>query len=280
MSLVIRDTFEPKYQISYQVLGQENTRSVDVYATPAEIEQLANDGFLVREQLFTPESLERLRNAIDALTEQELAGRDVSQSRRFGGLFIRHLMDKHQTFLDFLHFQPLLSIARAVLGPLVQIRGLSARIAFPGQANQETHWHIHQRVIPKPLPPFFSYPHAVDCLIYLDDLTDEIGPLAVLPASHTWTTQSVPADSYDDRPDQVVLRVPAGSVVILHSNLWHRAMPTLRSTGHRRLLLLTYVPTWMRQAPYGVKPEQGLTHQLLENADDETRELLGLGGYT
>jgi ectoine hydroxylase-related dioxygenase (phytanoyl-CoA dioxygenase family) len=77
-----------------------------------------------------------------------------------------------------------------------------------------------------------------------------------------------------------VLRVPAGSVVILHSNLWHRAMPTIRSTGKRRLLLLTYVPTWMRQAPYGVKPEHGLTDRLLENADDETRELLGLGGYT
>jgi hypothetical protein len=57
-------------------------------------------------------------------------------------------------------------------------------------------------------------------------------------------------------------------------------LPTIRSTGKRRLLILTYVPTWMRQAPYGVKPESGLTERLLANGDPETKELLGVGGYT
>jgi ectoine hydroxylase-related dioxygenase (phytanoyl-CoA dioxygenase family) len=283
VSLQVNPTFKPEYEIDYDILTQylpERARKVEVYATPEEVNHLATQGFLVRERLFTGESLEHLRTAIDELTEQEIQGKDVAASRRFGGLFLRHLMDKHECFLDFLKFQPLLSIARAVLGPLVQIRGLSARIAFPGQPNQETQWHIHQQVVPKPLPPFFSYPHGLDCLIYLDDLTDEIGPLAVLPGSHLWVSEFIEPDDFADRSHQSVLRVPAGSCVIIHSNVWHRALPTIRSTGKRRLLILTYVPTWMRQAPYGVKPESGLTERLLANGDPETKELLGVGGYT
>jgi hypothetical protein len=72
----------------------------------------------------------------------------------------------------------------------------------------------------------------------------------------------------------------SNSCVIIHSNLWHRALPTRSTGGKRRLLLFTYVPTWMRQAPYGVKPQHGLTEELLIDADEETCELLGLGGYT
>ena len=36
----------------------------------------------------------------------------------------------------------------------------------------------------------------------------------------------------------------------------------------------------MKRSPYGVKPENGLADRLLEDGDDETRELLGVGGYT
>jgi hypothetical protein len=35
----------------------------------------------------------------------------------------------------------------------------------------------------------------------------------------------------------------------------------------------------MRRSPFGEKPEKGLTDELLETADKETRELLGIGGY-
>ena len=46
------------------------------------------------------------------------------------------------------------------------------------------------------------------------------------------------------------------------------------------MLILSYQPTWFRGSPYGVQPEDGLTKKLLENADEETKMLLGVGGYT
>src|SRR5205807_7621109 len=139
-----------------------------VHATREEIQRLAGEGYLVRERLFDDETLQRFRSALDEVAAAERGDQNVSRSPRFGGLFMRHLLEKHPVFLELLNFPPLLSIARAVLGPQVQVRGLSARISYPDQPNQETHWHFHQRLIPEPIPAFFVRPQTLDALFYLD----------------------------------------------------------------------------------------------------------------
>src|SRR5205823_11954083 len=117
-----------------------------------------------------------------------------------------------------LKFPPTLSVARAVLGPQVQVRGLSARISYPDEPNQETHWHFHQRLIPDPVPPFFVRPQSLDALIYLDDADDANGPLCVVPGSHLRIHEDLSAEGYDEKPGQVTLRVPAGSRVLAHGS--------------------------------------------------------------
>ena len=275
-------TTHPQYTIPYRVLSQylpTRERQVEVHATPQEIQQLVNQGYLVLESLLNAEGLAQLRTALDEIEAMERQDKDVT-SGGFGGLFMRHLPDKHPVFTQMVKFPPTLSIARAVLGPLVQIRGFSARISYPNEPNQEVQWHIHQQVISDPLPPFFVHPHGLDCLIYLDDLNDANGPLCFLPTSHWNTRYHTPNQDREEKPGQVIVRAPAGSCVIIHSNLWHRALPTTPAGTKRRLLIITYTPTWMKQAPHGVKPQNGLTQELLQTGDEEVRELLGLGGYT
>ena len=273
-----------RYTVEYRLRNHDlpdPSRPVEVHASAEEVAGFVRDGYLVREQLFEGRQLDRLRAALDAVVavESRDAGAERGRDRRFGGLFLRHLMDKHPDFLDLLAYQPLLSVARAMLGPQVQVRGLSARVTNPGQPGQETHWHFHQRLIPDPVPPFFSRPQTIDALIYLDDADDRNGPLLVVPGSHQRTDEDLPAGEYGDLPDQVTLRLPAGSVAICHGALWHRAMPNTAEGTVRRLLLLGYGPTWMKQSIYGTRPEDGLTTRLLESADAETRELLGVAGY-
>ena len=275
-----------RHVITYRLRNhdlQDPRRRVEVHATPEEIQRFAEDGYLVRERLFQGEQLGRLRAALDEVVEAEAGGRGPGEgpgaSRRFGGLFLRHLMDKHPAFLDLLRYQPTLSVARAMLGPQVQVRGLSARVSYPEHPSQETHWHFHQRLIPDPLPPFFSRPQTIDALIYLDAADDANGPLCVVPGSHKRVEEDLAADEYGDLPGQVVLRLPPGSCVMCHGALWHRALPNRPDGTIRRLLLLGYGPTWMKQSIYGVHPEDGLTTKLLEGADEETRELLGVAGY-
>jgi hypothetical protein len=84
-----------------------------------------------------------------------------------------------------------------------------------------------------------------------------------------------------DRPGQAILRLPVGSCVLMHGNLWHRALPTQPGGTIRRLLLWTYNPCWMKPTNLGVKPTGGLVAQLLAqpDVDQETKELLGVAGF-
>ena len=277
--------------ISYHVLkdhmGDEPLRrDVAVCATSDELEALDRDGFLIREAAIDGDWLESLRGALDRLTEQEWpAHRPPSDAHtdelpsRSWGIILRHLLDKDAAFHALLAWPPALSVARAMMGPLVRLRGLSARVSFAGAEPQDTPWHQHLRVIPNPLPPWFSRPHAIDCLIYLDDLDNDTGTLSVVPGSHHWLDREPPPLRYQPVPGEETLRLPAGSLAIIHSNLWHRALST--RTGMRRVLILSYTPCWLRESPHGgPAPDDGLTRQLLADGDAETRELLGLEGHT
>ena len=249
-------------------------------ATREELDFLATEGYLVRERLLPPAEIERLRDALGEAVAQDKT-LETGGGKSFGGIFIRHLMDKHPAFLDFLHFAPTLSVARALLGPSVQMRGFTGRICYPNDPNQETEWHFHQRVIPDPIPAWFSAPNTLDILLYLDETNHLNGPLCVVPKSHTWQDAVLPQADFADKPGQVVLSLPAGSCVLAHGNLWHRALPTQPGGTIRRLLLFGYGPAWMKSSSYGQKPPDGPTQRLLDSgeADEETRELLGAAGY-
>jgi ectoine hydroxylase-related dioxygenase (phytanoyl-CoA dioxygenase family) len=284
MTIPFNETSIPgKHALRYRTLDGHRgfpEREVEVLATEDEIARFVREGYLVRENLVPLSAVERLRAAMDETVarDRHLEG---GNGGTFGGTFIRHLMDKHPTFVELLKFQPTLSIARALFGPAVQWRGLTGRVCYPDNPHQETEWHFHQRVIPQPLPPMFARPQTVDILLYLDDIDDKNGPLCVVPGSHHWLDRELQAAEFADMPGQVTLRLPAGSVVLAHGALWHRAMPTQPGGTIRRLLLWSYGPAWQKAAIYGVKPENGLTEQLLANpdVDEETRELLGVAGF-
>lgn len=250
-------------------------RKYEIQATETEVSQLVEDGYLIYESLFSPEQTQRLREALDSVAEQE--GHEARSGKNWGGIFLRHLMEKHPAFLEFFRFEPGLSLARAVLGPQVQVLPMTGRIAYPDTEGQATPWHIHQRVVPSPMPAFFSMPHVLDCLIYLDDVDDASGPLCVVPGSHRRIHEEFPTSPYhEDLPDQVTIRVPAGSCAVIHGNLYHRGLPTTPQGKTRRLLILPYAASWVKLPSFGERPADGLMAPLYENPDQETRELLGI----
>jgi hypothetical protein len=255
-------------------------RTEEVLATPEEIQTLVRDGYLVRERLVPMERVELLRAALDEITPKDDRP-ETKGGRSFGGIFLRHLADRHPAFLEYVNFPPAVSVARALFGTSVQLRGFTARVCFPDDPFQEVEWHFHLRLVPDPLPPLFSRPLALDALLYLDDLDDRNGPFCVLPGSHHWMETDLPTKDWEEKEGQVVLRLPAGSLVLSDANLWHRALPTQPGGTMRRLLLFGYSPAWMKPSIYGKKPADGLTAQLLQdpNLDEEMRELLGVAGY-
>src|SRR5689334_12073211 len=79
----------------------EPIRTIEVEANEAQLQQLQEQGFLVRERLIQGELLKELRAAVDEIAAQRggSEGSAANTSRQFGGLFVRNLLDLHPTFL-------------------------------------------------------------------------------------------------------------------------------------------------------------------------------------
>ncbi|MDX1934043.1 MAG: phytanoyl-CoA dioxygenase family protein [Capsulimonadales bacterium] len=280
--------FRRTFRIRSNRVDRDPPRVIDVLATPEEVARLETDGFLVRPGIVHGEMLAELRQAADELEAETLVRQKPGEGKGFGGLFIRNIVDKHPVFLKWLlRYEPSLSVARALLGPQLQLHASVLRVAYPQLENQDVEWHFHQRVVPdwvedgvsRGEPPWFALPVVMDNLLYLDELTEETGPLVVLPGTHR-VNADLPSGDFSEKPGQVLVTCPAGSIIMSHTGLWHRALAPKPSAPKRRLLIFGYSPVWMKPID---KPSagagRGLTDTLLPTDDEETRELLGLTGY-
>ena len=255
-------------------------RRIEVAASPDELRRLAAEGYLTRPAMFGGEELAALAEGVDAVEAAERAAFGGVSGGSFGGFFARYLEEKHPVFLRHAVGPGFTGVARAMLGPAVRLTQVSLRVTYPGEPGQETAWHTHRRMIPEPTPAWFSTPHTLDVLVYLDETSRVNGPLAVVPGSQGRHRDQPAADDTSELAGQEVLEVPAGSAVFLHSNLWHRGMPTLPEGAKRRLLIFSYAPAWFRDSPNGSRPEDGCAQRLRRSSDTDapTRELLGLEG--
>ncbi len=263
------------YTIPYRVHHNHTPdRPVEVQAAAEQVDTFVRQGYLVFERFFDSAQTQALRDALDSVAREER--QNTRSGKDWGGMYLRHLMEKHEAFLALFRLEPFLSLARATLGPQVRVLPLTGRIALPDEDGQATPWHIHQRVVPTPRPTFFSPPHVLDALIYLDDVTDASGPLCVVPGSHLWEDREFPGGPHDDIENQELVRMPAGSVVLIHGNLWHRALPTTPGGGVRRLLILPYTHAWTQLPSFGERPQNGLMAPLFASSDPVIREMLGI----
>lgn len=276
----MRQSADSKHHVMrYRILDSKRgipEREFTVHASPGEIRHLVEKGYLLRPKLITAPGIKRLRAALsDVLIAEERQGRDPADGC-FGSPYLRHLLDKHEAFLRIFKLKPTLSIARAVLGPQVRFDEITARVTDLSNHSPSTPWHIHLRVVPDPVPPFFSYPHAVECLLYLDDVDKASGSLCVLPGSHRRLSQTFPLDDVTDKPDQEVLSLKAGDCLVMHPNLWHRALPSTRKSGLRRLVIFGYYPSWVGGEERGSpRPHTDVLAGLRRHRDWLVRELAG-----
>ena len=79
----------PSHTISYEIMTNVDSEDKElcftVLATPQEIEQLAGQGYLIREALFRGEQLDQLRAALDEGEAAEVNADNISRHERFGG---------------------------------------------------------------------------------------------------------------------------------------------------------------------------------------------------
>ena len=116
----------------------------------------------------------------------------------------------------------------------------------------------------------------ITCLLFIDEVTLENGPLEVVPGSHKgplythWHngrfTGAVADEVMEEFKDQVVPCVgKAGSVCLMHSSLLHGSAPNL-SDSSRTLYITTYYAEDARELSPNALPST-LTHELVSGVE-------------
>lgn len=277
--MVRRPQSQPSHVINYRILDAKQAlpkRRVTVHASRDEIGQLVEEGYLVRRSLVSQPQIMRFRSAVAEVLAHREKDEPDSLDFCFGSPYLRYLIDKHKEFLSLFKLRSTLSIAQAVLGPQVRFEEVTARVTDLSTQSSSTPWHIHLRVVPEPLPPFFAYPHAIDCLLYLDRVEEDSGSLCVLPGSHRSTSDTYAADDFDTKADEQILTFNAGDCLVMHANLWHRALPSQRQSGLRRIVIFGYSPSWLSGEERGSsRPTTETLARFRHHHNSTVRELAG-----
>jgi len=236
-----------------------------------ERKQLNEDGFLVREHVFTREECRRMIDHIEALERDLLAAKrkekhvvgsymfEIQQEMQAVVKWEPEFPDVIQGLEPFAHLSPALDswardprlweVARDMIGePEI---GLFTEKTTNKRAHTGGHIILHQ-----------DYPYwrnqnpvahkVITAMIQLDDADRENGCLEVLPASHRdgWNRVTKKVDGFGaneldvdefDLTKLVPVESGAGSVIFFGSFLIHRSLPN-RSNRDRRALLYSYQP--------------------------------------
>lgn len=187
-------------------------------------------GYLVVDDALNSEQVETLRAALD-----ETFQRNNSE-------FTHQLLEEDDRFAFLLDNPPILDRMKAILGNCVQLHSATARVTNPGAADQG--WHRDTGWPSDPDgTPYGSIPGQINCGYYLDELTMENGPVAIVPGSHRALFR--PPSTPVSFPDEKFVLARPGQAVLFDGSLYHRGAAN-RSEGKRRVCLMCYQNAWMK----------------------------------
>jgi ectoine hydroxylase-related dioxygenase (phytanoyl-CoA dioxygenase family) len=187
-------------------------------------------GYLVVEGVLDADTLRRVRAGFDRAAVED--GLDA-------------LPNWDELFIHFAEHPVLFPVIHAILGDDVQVRSLQGLPCPPGAAGRG--WHREVAGLQG-----VDHPHStlsVQAVLHLEDVPADGACLAVVPGSHRFAPD-LPFPNItriEEMPHHVVLRVKAGTAVVVNGNLW-QARTRNRSGEPQRLLEYTYIHCWMRQA--------------------------------
>ncbi|HZO87306.1 MAG TPA: phytanoyl-CoA dioxygenase family protein [Chthonomonadaceae bacterium] len=209
-------------------------------------------GYLHARSVLTGDYLEHIRSEFDRVWEAEKP--KVNQ----------HRLLKYQTFLDLIAHPPILERHKAIFGEQVQLLQYDFLRQGPRSDFPERAWHRD-----------FTFPGerplSINTILYLDDMTEEVGPTRVVPGTHRGESWPPHAQAHDPLPGEVAVYAEAGDAVFINSAIWHTGGRN-RGAGLRRGIYLYYGYWWLKR----YESETALPWQAFENASEQRLRLLGV----
>jgi hypothetical protein len=237
--------------------------------------EFKENGFTILPQLFDQAQVNEWKRKYHELREG-LYGDRIQSS-----YVITNMVERSpHTMLPFTANPVILNFLEMIMGPFVQIGDANFNGFAPQQkeavGNKVNGWHRDMYGF---APHGYDYqiPRQALALTYLDDMTEETGPLRVLPGSHRKEVFINPEDRNKPHPDEVLLSLKSGDVIIF-SGILHSGTPNT-SDRHRIFIGGMYTYTWYRPTCNFNGPTiQRLIQKAAELEDRRMLRLLGVNG--
>lgn len=230
-------------------------------------EQLDELGYTVLPRAIDDQLLADLNERIDQLfaNEGEDAGSEFKQEQ--GCRRLANVVNKGELFAEVVGYDRVLPYVEHVLGD-VKLSSLNVRSSNPNNGIRQP-LHADMAAIPDERGPWVC-----NVVWMLQDITDENGPLRVVPGTHRsgQLPQQVLDDPCDDHPDQVLITGPAGTLVVVNAHLWHSGMEN-NSNRPRRAMHAFYC---RRDKPQQQYQKRLLDREVQDRLSAALRHLLAI----
>lgn len=237
-------------------------------------------GFVIFENLMSAVEVNRVRAALDPYLSK--TGRNDFEGFKSNRVYAL-LAKSPDVFSDMVTHPLALYFAERELGRSCLLSALLAINLHPGETVQPWHCDDQQVMIARPRPTF-----GVSTFWTIDPMTDENGATELIPGSHLWEDDGDlnfkrDAELFDaskmrdpnvdpaPHPDSIKAVMPAGSLMICKSSLFHRGGAN-QSDQSRLIVTPQYCAGWSRQLEnmvLAVPPEKAV------KLPRRVRELIG-----
>lgn len=244
-------------------------------------EQFWRDGFLMVEDAVTPDQIRGLRAVFSDWVEESRAhtedyGEILDGRARFdlepGHSAVAPALRRVQSpeeisdvYAQVMRFARTVDAVADLIGPALRFHHGKVNSKLPGAATEVK---FHQDFTFQPM----THDDMITALLFVDDVTEENGPLEVVPGSHKGPLHSLWHDGVftgavaDDIADAcrgkaVKCTGAAGSVCLMHVRLLHGSAPNV--SDHSRTL---YITTYYAEDAIELSPNHlpsTLTHELV-----------------
>jgi ectoine hydroxylase-related dioxygenase (phytanoyl-CoA dioxygenase family) len=232
--------------------------TVDPSVVDADFAAVERDGYVVLENLLSPEECERIRAAVTPLLDK--TGRNTFEGERTQRVY--SVLNKTRACDRLVDHPRVLALLDRLFLPNYLLSQLQVINIKPGEAAQLLHPDDAIYPVPRPRAPL-----GAATVWAIDAFTSDNGATVVLPGSHRWDADRRP----NDQDTRLTAAMPPGSCVFFIGTLWHGGGAN-HSDQARLAITAQYCEPWLR-------PQEAFTlstnHDTVRAVSEDIRRMLG-----
>lgn len=236
-------------------------------ATNAHLAEIHDQGYTILEGVIEPSFNNELRDTLRQIFVAQGIEPKGTRAEGFATRRLYNLVPRAEIFRRLPTYEPVLDLAEQLLERELVLSGTTAMDIGPGEVLQGLHADDGLFRIGRPHRPMMC-----TTIWALTDFTSDNGATRIVPGSHKEPGHPDP----DDESIAIAAEMPAGSVMVMDSQLWHCGGPNVTTDDWRLGLNVQYVRGFFRtqQNQYlSIPPEQ------LAEYPQRLREVLGFELY-